>query len=152
MDTFVRDNNILGYFNFSSSSSTGLSGICTLVYFYGLIMSYRKPLQMYSWCVRRKKGSVLLHSLLPLPPSANFLGSPSCEVKSWKKVKKLKKHFVMFVYSTLYYFLVSVLIHVISTAIPSKVLFVSHFKGFLKTSFWFEEKKTCSLVLCTETI
>lgn len=120
MDTFVRDNNILGYFNFSSSSSTGLSGICTLVYFYGLIMSYRKPLQMYSWCVRRKKGSVLLHSLLPLPPSANFLGSPSCEVKSWKKVKKLKKHFVMFVYSTLYYFLVSVLIHVISTAIPSK--------------------------------
>lgn len=88
-----------------------------------------------------KKGSVLSHSLLPLPPSANFLGSPSCEVKSWKKVKKLKKHFVMFVYSTLYCFLVSVLIHVISSAIPSKVLFVSHFKCFLKTSFWSREKK-----------
>lgn len=38
-----------------------------------------------------KKGSVLSHPLLPLPPSPNFLEFPPCEVKSWKKGKKVEK-------------------------------------------------------------
>lgn len=90
------------------------------------------------WEEKKEVFYYIHYFLCPLQPT--FWGSPPCEVKSWKKVKKLKKHFALFVYSTLYCFLVSVLIHVISTAIPSKVLFVSHFKCFLKISFWSREK------------
>lgn len=136
MDSFVRNNNVFGYFD-CSSSSTGLLflGYVLWCIFRQLIMSHRWSLQMYS-CYMVHTEKCFITSAISSAPLSLLFGVSTC---------------VFCLLLTLYNFLLPVLIHVISPASPCKVSFVSHFKSFLKISFltW---KSNCSLVHYTRTV